>query len=204
MISMKLLRRGAEAELWLKETRKEKILLKKRAPKEYRRKELDERIRKHRTRSESNLIARSARIGVKTPQILDVNEKECTIEMEFIEGKRLKDALNERNVFLCKEVGKEIALMHREGIIHGDLTTSNVILNRKKELIFIDFGLGFHSNKIEDKAVDLLVFKKTFMATHFKLNKGWQLILEGYRKNYSEAGRVIRQIKKVEERGRYL
>jgi len=201
---MKLIRRGAEAELWLKESKKGKILLKKRVPKEYRRKELDDRIRKHRTRSESNLIARSARIGVKTPQVLNVDEKDCIIEMEFIEGKRLKDALNEKNVSLCREAGKEIALMHREGIIHGDLTTSNIMLNRKKKLVFIDFGLGFHSNKIEDKAVDLLVFKKTFMATHFKLRKGWELILQGYKKNYSEAERVIEQIKKVEERGRYL
>jgi len=201
---MKLIRRGAEAELWLKETKKGKVLLKKRVPKEYRRKELDERIRKHRTRSESNLIARSARIGVKTPQVLGVNEKDCIIEMEFIEGQRLKDALNERNVSLCRKAGEKIALMHREGIIHGDLTTSNIILNKKKELVFIDFGLGFHSNKIEDKAVDLLVFKKTFMATHFKLKKGWEMILEGYRKNYIEAERVIEQIKKVEERARYL
>ena len=92
--------------------------------------------------------------------------------------------------------------MHEANLVHGDLTTSNILVE-EKELSFIDFGLGKTSAKLEDKAVDLLVFRKTFEATHVELMpKGWDLIIEGYLSNGGKK-QVLEQMKKVEERVRY-
>jgi Kae1-associated kinase Bud32 len=125
--------------------------------------------------------------------------------MELVEGKRLKDALCKKNYkAFCKSIGSAVAQMHLAGIIHGDLTTSNILLNNRKALVFVDFGLGFFSQKLEDKAVDLLVFKKTFEATHCRLSSGWKAIIESYCLNSHEGKAVVGQIASVEARGRYL
>ena len=111
--------------------------------------------------------------------------------------------MEKKNLEICREIGKAIARMHEADLIHGDLTTSNILLEGGK-LYFIDFGLGFYSKKIEDKAVDLLVFKKTYEATHCNLPEGWGMILEGYLKEYGAAGKAIAgQIEKIEQRARY-
>jgi Kae1-associated kinase Bud32 len=209
---MKLLRQGAEAKLFKAEFEGKPALLKKRVPKRYRNKQLDERIRSTRTTGEANLLRKARSLGVSTPQVYEVDKGEKEIVMELVDGPRLKDVLDKKNLGLCRQVGEGIAVMHENGLIHGDLTTSNVMVRVQekegsgksgKDLYFIDFGLGKHSKKLEDKAVDLLVFKKTFEATHVELMpRGWELILEGY---LAKAGQkeVLAQMKKVEERVRY-
>jgi len=199
---MQLLRQGAEAKLFKANFEGKPALLKKRVPKGYRNKELDERIRTTRTTGEANLLRKARSLGVNTPLVYRVDKGEKEIVMELVEGPRLKDVLDKKSLGLCRQVGEGIAAMHENGLIHGDLTTSNVMV-KGKELFFIDFGLGKHSKKAEDKAVDLLVFKKTFEATHVELMpKGWELILEGY---LAKGGQkeVLAQMKKVEERVRY-
>ncbi len=199
---MELLRQGAEAKLFRARFEGKKALLKKRVPKAYRNKELDDRLRSTRTTGEATLLRKARSLGVNTPQVYSVDKAGKEILMEFVEGKRLKDVLTGKNLGLCKQVGEAIALMHENGLIHGDLTTSNVMV-KGKELFFIDFGLGKQSKKLEDKAVDLLVFKKTFEATHVELMpRGWEMILEGY---LGKGGKkeVLVQMKKVEERARY-
>src|SRR3989344_3583509 len=104
---------------------------------------------------------------------------------------------------LCKEAGKIIGKMHSQNLIHGDLTTSNILLHNKV-LVFLDFGLGGVSSKIEDKAVDVLVFKKTFMATHYKLEKGWSTVEKAYSKAFSQGSKVLEHLKEVEARARYF
>ena len=86
-------------------------------------------------------------------------------------------------------------------IVHGDITTSNILL-KGDTLVFVDFGLGQISNKTEDKATDLLVFEKTFTATHVDLETGWELVLEGYLEAYNEPS-VLKRIEKIKERARY-
>ncbi len=197
---MEMIKEGAEARLYKKKIGSRIVLVKDRVRKEYRNEKLDEEVRKQRTRREEKLIRTVERIGVRVPSIIEVKEHE--IIMEFIEGKTLKQALNEKNTELCLEIGKNIAKLHSNSIVHGDLTTSNMILCGK-EIVFIDFGLGFTSNKVEDKAVDLLNLKKTFEATHSSFfEKGWEKIIEGYLK---EGGKkeVISQIEKIEKRARY-
>ncbi len=196
---MKIIEKGAEADLILKNG----LLIKKRISKKYRNKELDFKIRKERTKIESSLIRKARTLGINTPKIFETDLKKMKISMEYLKGKRLKDELNEKNLNYCFEAGKFIGLMHSGGLIHGDLTTSNIIVLNKK-LYFIDFGLGFHSKKNEDFAVDLLNFKKTFMATHSEFKKGWQKLVKGYNENFGKSKHVLEQLEKIEKRGRYL
>ena len=199
---MQPMRQGAEAKLFKAEFEGKPAVLKKRVPKSYRCSQLDDSLREKRTQREATLLRKARAIGVNTPQVYLVGRQEKEIVMEFLEGQRLKDVLDETNAGLCRQAGKSIALMHENSLIHGDLTTSNIIA-KGKDLYFIDFGLGKQGKKMEDKAVDLLVFKKTFEATHVELMpKGWQLILKGY----LEAGgqkEVLKQMEKVEARARY-
>jgi len=189
-------KKGAEAELKEIVFQKKKALIKKRISKSYRNSELDLKIRKRRTRSEAKILKDLKNI-VNVPEIFLVDETKSEIVMEFITGKVLKEII-EKEKELCKEVGKEIKKIHSVGIIHGDLTTSNIIYAGKK-IYFIDFGLGFYSKKVEDKATDLIVFKKTFNATHSILKNGFDLVLEGY----SPSIELKNRMNSVEKRARY-
>ncbi len=197
-----LIARGAEAELYLSSYLGRKTLIKNRVRKKYRDPVLDERIRKERTRIECLMLHKAKEIGVRVPVIYKIDEAGKAIWMEFIEGEKVKDILNEGNISLCKRIGEMVGQMHSADLIHGDLTTSNVLLHNG-ELVFIDFGLASNSRKTEAKAVDLLVFKKTFDATHFKLKKGWKSVLTGYLGANSEGKGVIEKISAVESRARY-
>ena len=202
---MKLLRRGAEAELYETEFEGKKALLKKRVEKSYRHKELDAEISSSRTNLEARLIVKARSLGVNTPIVYNIDKEKHEIVMEFIDGERAKDILNKNNFGkICEKIGQGIAKMHAFDLVHGDLTTSNILM-RGKELFFIDFGLGKTSKKIEDKAVDLLVFKKTFEATHADLlPKGWNKIIAGYtRVMGTKGGSVVEHIAKIEKRARY-
>ena len=199
-----LLRKGAEADLYKSEYLEKEVLIKERIPKNYRNVELDAGIRKKRTKEEAQLLHNAKALGVRTPLIYKIERESGAIIMEFIEGKRMKDALNGKNLNLCKLLGNKIGVLHNAGIVHGDLTTSNIIIHNNAP-IFIDFGLGFHSRKIEDFAVDLLNFRKTYNATHFNLPRGWKLLLQGYMKTSgARAKQVIGQIAEIEARARYL
>lgn len=204
MLEKILIRKGAEANLYKSEYLGKEALIKERIPKNYRNAELDSGIRKKRAREEAQLLHNAKALGVRTPLIYKIERESGTIIMEFVSGKRMKDALNEKNLNLCKLLGNKIGILHANGIVHGDLTTSNIIIHNGAP-VFIDFGLGFYSRKIEDFAVDLLNFKKTYNATHFNLPKGWRLILRGYaEESGARARQVIKQIAEIEARARYL
>jgi Kae1-associated kinase Bud32 len=194
--------KGAEAEIFQIVFEDKKAILKERVKKNYRVKVLDDIIRKRRTKSESKII-KKLDYFVQVPKIYQVNE--FSIVMEFIEGKQLKKIIN-RQKDLCILAGKEIKKIHAQEIIHGDLTTSNIIVRKLKSsgqdklgLVFIDFGLGYFSNKIEDKATDLIVFKKTFNATHSSIKNGWGLVMKGYAPSQD----IIKRMELIEKRARY-
>jgi len=199
------LRKGAEAELVETSFLGRKALLKDRVQKQYRVAPLDEKIRRERTKQEAILLHRAKELGVRTPVIYAIERKNCGITMEFVDGKRLKDALDKNNFSAhCQELGKQIAQLHSGALVHGDLTTSNVIV-KEGALVFVDFGLGFFSEKIEDKAVDLLNLKKTFEATHHSLMpKAWGEITASYCKANGEGKKVVLQVSEIEKRARYL
>jgi len=196
----KVIAMGAEAIVYLKENR----LVKDRIPKYYRLKEIDEKIRKRRTKAEKKLLEKASKI-INAPDPFPLKE-DYKIEMPFIEGKKLSQELNnfklKEQKEICKIIGKEIAKLHNADIIHGDLTTSNMIL--KNVLVyFIDFGLGFISPKIEDKAVDLHLLKQALEAKHFE---NWEILFEKVKEGYSsykESKKVFERIIAIERRGRY-
>src|SRR3989338_4330956 len=136
---MKILKQGAESVIILDKNR----IIKHRIKKGYRIKDIDEKIRKFRTRSEARLLEKAS---MNVPKVLNVDENEMKIEMENLNKKE--------RLAVCKQLAEEVSKLHSQDIIHGDLTTSNFILKNGK-VYFIDFGLGFFSNKTEDKAVDL-------------------------------------------------
>ena|SRR3989304_5439339 len=194
----KIIGMGAEAVLIHKDGK----LIKIRKRKSYRLQVLDEKLRKQRTKKEAKLLEKAAKL-IPVPKIFKTDEKE-EINMEFLEGKKLSENLdNLKNAEeICIEIGRNIAKLHDADIIHGDLTTSNMILKDNK-VYFIDFGLGFESKKIEDKAVDLHLIKHALEAKHFAhYEKFFKAILEGYKlSQHHEA--AIHRLKAVEKRGRY-
>jgi TP53 regulating kinase-like protein len=180
------------------------FIIKDRISKSYRHAELDKTIRKRRTKAETKLLLRASEI-INSPKPL-ASEEFNKIKMPFISGKKLSEHLDnfslKKQEQICKQIGESIAKLHNKDIIHGDLTTSNMIL-KKGQVHFIDFGLGFISHKIEDKAVDLHLLRQALEAKHFQ---HWQdlfkKVLEGY-ENYKEHKKILEQLKKVEKRGRY-
>lgn len=196
---MEIIQRGAEAVLYRDGDR----LIKERIKKGYRLKEIDEKLRKFRTRRESSLL-KSAPVPV--PEVFLFDDKAMKIEMEFIDGKLLKNELDnfsmKNRLKICREIGRSIAKLHDADIIHGDLTTSNMILKDNK-IYFIDFGLGFVSAKEEDKAVDLHLLKQALQAKHYRhFEESFRQVLEGYKKSRN-AKDVLKKLEQVESRGRY-
>ena len=197
-MTSKILAQGAEAIITLDKN----IITKNRIPKSYRLKKLDDKIRESRTRKEAKILEKASKI-ISVPRVL--KQSEYSLELEYIDGDKLSQTLNsypEKKQFEVMEIlGEETSKLHAQDIIHGDLTTSNTIL--KDETVFIiDFGLSFISHRTEDKAVDLHLIKQALEAKHFSIHKECErIILEDY--NSKDKEKVLEQLKKVEERGRY-
>jgi len=201
---MKELKRGAEAILWLDDDK----VTKERIKKGYRLPQIDNSLRKTRTKKEAKLLSDARRCGVSTPNIVSVDEKNNKIAMDYIEGKRLKEFFNETNdknrQKVAEVVGKSVGLLHKNGIVHGDLTTSNMILKDDK-VYFIDFGLGENSQRVESLAIDLSVLKEAFKSTHFKhLNLLWNSFIKGYKQTNDNFNKVLETLNDIEKRGRYV
>jgi len=244
-MTRKILAQGAEAIITLKDDE----IIKNRIEKSYRIPVLDERIRKSRTKAEAKIIKKLSGI-LPVPKIIKTDDKQEII-MEFIKGDKLSNSLENLDYKkICRLIGENISKMHDAGIIHGDLTTSNMIyvekdknlsenitsnisqnadiiniksakqlskrrllskniksseseiVNPEDKVYFIDFGLAFHSSKIEDKAVDLHLLRQALEAKHFTIEKEcFKIILDNYRpQKYKE---IIERIKVIESRGRY-
>jgi len=178
-----LLAQGAEAKIFKVDGK----VIKERPVKSYRLKEIDEKLRKTRTRREAHILEKLKTADVPAPELFDMNDKDMTIDMSFIEGNQLRDIL-ENNLHLAKEVGRVVGKLHNLDIIHADLTTSNMIVNDNK-VHLIDFGLSFFSTKVEDKAVDLHVLDHAMESTHYEVyKKVMDDIFLGYGETYPQAG----------------
>jgi Kae1-associated kinase Bud32 len=188
---------GAEATIYLDEN----TITKERKEKNYRLKEIDSKLRKFRTRRESKILEMIERIGFPAPKLLNFCDNTMKINMEFIEGDKLRDVLYKDPRGLSKEIGKKIGMLHSNDIIHGDLTTSNMIL--ANEIKFIDYGLSFFSDKAEDKAVDLHLLRQAFESKHHTTwEQCFKSALEGYGESYPEHQLVLKRLDAVEKRGR--
>ena len=194
----KLIAQGAEAKLFLEDGR----ILKNRFQKKYRLPEIDNKLRGFRTRREAKILEKLRAINFPAPKLIKGDEKE-NIAMEKIGGKLLKDVLEKAYYKeLCAEMGRKIAILHNNSIIHGDLTTSNMILN--KEIYFIDFGLSFFSDKAEDKAVDLHVLKEALESKHYRIGQEcFKMVIDSYNKEANSSPETLKRLEAVEKRGRY-
>ncbi len=192
-----ILGHGAEAILY----HEGESVLKERVSKSYRLKEIDEKLRKFRTRREAKVLQKLSEIGFPGPKLINFSDKDMKINMSFVKGSVLKDILHENHVELSKELGRKIGILHKNGIIHHDLTTSNMILN--EEIYFIDFGLSFFSKKAEDKAVDLHLLDRALESKHSEIYEECiKAALGGYKETYPEHPVILERFRKVQARGR--
>ncbi len=198
----KIFSRGAEAVIYSDGVN----ITKERISKKYRLPEIDRKIIKRRTKSETKILEKASKIisAPKPEKIKEFNK----IIMPFIEGERLSDKLNSYNKLKQKKVmfniGKSIAKIHKEGIIHGDLTTSNMIL-KDNEVHLFDFGLGSLNGKYEQKGVDIHLLKQALESRHFQ---NWEFLFKNFEEGYEsinkpEAKKVFERLKVIEKRGRY-
>ena len=206
-----LLAKGAEANIYPDHYLNEEVLIKKRVAKGYRIKEIDTYLRKKRTKNEAKLLAEAKRCGVITPLVYDADLKEQSITMEKVRGIEVKKIFSSEDPLdldqiraISRTIGENVARLHDCGLIHGDLTTSNLLLEEDgKSVVFIDFGLGKFSDLVEDKGVDLLVFKKAINGTHHNISQEcFEHILKGYEsaRDYKE---VVAKIEEIEGIDRY-
>lgn len=207
--------RGAEAVISLKDGMIEKERIRKR----YRIEQIDERIRRERTRAEVKLTAAARRLGIPTPIIYDIDD--FSIIMQFIDGVPLRDIITPE---LSCRVGELIGRLHSGGIVHGDLTTSNMLLlplsssiassscsstsssSPKQELdkiYLIDFGLSYYSNEIESFGVDIHVLFQTYISTHADAGTLIDHFSTGYKSTFNNAKNVLKRVSEIEKRGRY-
>ena len=183
------------------------VVQKRRIRKSYRIKNIDSRLISYRTKEEAKLMSQARLYGVSIPIIYDVDLENGIITMEYLRGKRVKDILNnlseEERKRICKKIGESIARFHNNDIIHGDITTSNMILLDDR-IHFIDFGLGEKSGEIETKGVDLHVLMEAIESTHSKYSNCFKYVLDGYKKELKgDANKVIKKIDEIVKRGRY-
>lgn len=206
----KILQQGAEAIISLNSKNQ---IEKNRVSKSYRFPLLDKKIRKQRTKSEAKILIKASQI-ISVPKLISSTETDLVIE--YIKGKKLSEYLDKlkNQIQIAETIGKQIALLHNNNIIHGDLTTSNMIYieenktldnnSPKFKLYFIDFGLSFNSHRPEDFAVDLHLISQALEAKHFKNYKSlFNAVLKGYKSISSKTKEILKRLEKVESRGRY-
>ncbi len=202
---MELLAQGAEAKLF----RDRDTVIKERIAKGYRLPTLDKSLRQFRTRREAKILGRLAEMSFPAPRVLDFCDKRMSITMDFIPGDTVRTVLlnpNNKDDFirLAEEMGRGVGQLHAHDMVHGDLTTANVIQNSKdSRLTFIDFGLAKFSDKVEDKAVDLHLLDRNLESSHYLLYPEiFEKVLEAYVAEYSDSKLVLDRLEKVAGRGR--
>ena len=212
---------GAEAVLF----QDRGTIIKERLSKSYRLPHLDEALRGFRTRREAKVLQRLEAMDFPAPRVHDFSDQRMSIVMDFVPGQKLRDVLAQGDEFqsLAREMGEKIGKLHQQHIIHGDLTTSNMIvhheskllnfidaqksgisgISKKNEIFFIDFGLSSFSEKIEDKAVDLFLLDRALESKHYQLYPEiFEHVLDGYKESYPDAMRVLERFEQVKGRGR--
>ncbi len=202
-----MLYQGAEAVICTTRYLGRMVIQKKRISKHYRIKEIDTRLIGFRTKEEAKLFALARSCGVAVPLMYDVDVDNGVIIMEYIRGKRVKDVLDtvssKKRKKICTDIGRNIARLHNNNIIHGDITTSNILLFNDL-MYFIDFGLGCITQEVELKGVDLHVLMQAFESTHSQHADCFSYVLEGYKQEYvGNADEIFMKIEEIVQRGRY-
>ncbi|XP_056643920.1 EKC/KEOPS complex subunit TP53RK [Diorhabda sublineata] len=219
--NFELIKQGAEAKIYQGIYLGKSTIAKERFTKNYRHPVLDTNLTKERMKSESRALVRCKIAGIRTPTIYLVDFDRRIIFMELIEhSKTVKDFIEENTTDETKlaqfffEIGKLIGNLHKNNIIHGDLTSSNILVINKRgkdifndltelELVLIDFGLAYIDSNTEDKGVDLYVLERALLSTHSVADKMFPEIIGGYKKQYKNgSNEVLVKYEDVRARGR--
>eukprot|EP00250_Pteridium_aquilinum_P003600 c13908_g1_i1 orf=135-824(+) len=208
----KLFKQGAEARVYESTFMGRKAIVKERFSKKYRHPILDSKITQKRLYGEARSVAKARRLGVATPVLFAVDSVLNTITFEFIDGMSVKDFLLSADPLpssggrveeIASKIGVAIARLHDGGLIHGDLTTSNMLIHAEtKDLVMIDFGLSFTSSLSEDKAVDLYVLERALLSLHSSSGDVMELILAAYKKSSKLWSATMNKLAQVRLRGR--
>ena len=202
---MNLVKKGAEADIYATIWNGLNSILKIRKKKDYRVHSLDMRIRTLRTIREAKMISETKSFGITTPLVYFVDEKKCEIYLQFIKGKLVRDLPLNKIIKMCTEIGRIVGTLHKNGVMHGDLTTSNFILSNQG-LVVLDFGLSQKTDKIDDYAIDLRLFKEVLNSAHAQIvEDAWVSFVLGYRKILGNmlTEKILSHVSVIEKRGRY-
>ena len=193
IVSGEVIHKGAEASLihgfWFGK----EVIFKKRYPKKYRIEPIDKQIRVARTLNEARALIKVKNYGLNVPQVFEIDFNSSTIIMKFIEGEKLKDLISvfddDKKNKLFHDIAKFIAILHQNGHVHGDITTSNIIITPNEDVFLIDFGLHEYSDSIEDKSVDLHLFKRVLISSHGSdFERCFKAFIKGYLSDYELNG----------------
>lgn len=215
--------------------------LKHRPSKPYRHPILDARLTRQRILAEARILAKARREGVPVPAVYCVDEAAGWMMIEWVAGQPVRarvnawlgdkteaevlragdDGGNAELVALMRRVGAAVGALHAAGIVHGDLTTSNMMLRPAPppagengaqhgdegsildgEIVIIDFGLASQGQSEEDRAVDLYVLERAFLSTHPRTEKLFGEVLGGYGQAFKGSKPVLRKLEDVRMRGR--
>jgi TP53 regulating kinase-like protein len=209
LAELTLIKKGAEAELYRGDWLGFDAIYKRRVPKTYRNKEMDRLIRSSRTSLEAKLLSESRRLRVPTPVVFMADTERTEIIMSCIRGPPLKGVISGLDPKALKatfrEVGVLVARLHRGGIVHGDLTTSNMII-KDGRVFLIDFGLGDHDSSLEARGVDIHLMRRTLESSHHLVAKdAYSSFIHGYSEEFGPGAKdVIGRVGEIRRRGRYV
>eukprot|EP01114_Cavostelium_apophysatum_P014042 TRINITY_DN3535_c1_g1_i1.p1 TRINITY_DN3535_c1_g1~~TRINITY_DN3535_c1_g1_i1.p1 ORF type:complete len:284 (-),score=25.24 TRINITY_DN3535_c1_g1_i1:121-972(-) len=196
----KLIKQGAEARVFALSFHGKPAIVKERFVKKYRHPTLDTKLTQRRLNSEARCMAKCAKGGIDTPTVYLIDHINRKLYIEFIDGKTVRERVaggltEQEGRSLSEKVGKALAAMHDLNVVHGDLTTSNMMLrNNSEALVLIDFGLSYVSSLVEDKGVDLYVLERAFLSTHPNSEKLFESILQTYEKKSKHGSAVIKKL----------
>lgn len=215
MSTSELLSQGAEAHVYATTFCGRACVLKRRVRKAYRHPTLDAQLQTSRTLLEARLLTKCRRVGVAAPTVYHVDVATGSIYMERVVGLTLKQFVGSAAILTpelhaaAAALGRGVAALHNADVIHGDLTSSNVLVRPHEAgvadvpLTFIDFGLGYSSAMTEDKAVDLYVLERALVSTHAQLEPA---LFDAFRAAYAaasaDAKAILAKYEQVKLRGR--
>lgn len=212
--NFQLVKQGAEARIYQGLYLGRPTIAKERFVKTYRHPDLDSSLTKERIKAEVRAIGKCKSVGILTPAIYSVDFQRRIIFMEQIENSvTLKEYINsstkDERKSMSSYVGTVLGKMHSSNIVHGDLTTSNMLVLNQKDgnsdfkVALIDFGLSRIDTSAESKGVDLYVLERALISTHSTANEVFPLILDGYKKGNKNGNKqVLHKLEEVRARGR--
>ncbi len=180
-------------------------MVKVRKVKSYRHPELDRRIRTARIRTEARLAAEARRAGVRTPVVYDVDLSEASITMERIPGRTVRELLDDGDgpEDICRMIGRAVADLHNRGLTHGDLTTSNMMVDGDGRICLLDLSMGTSGATVEDMGVELHLLERAFVSAHPRLHGCYEALIDEYAGIKTDAQAVLGKVREIRDRGRY-